>query len=81
MPGRSVWIIVCMNFNADLIAMDTEDLLSINSTGQYCFSLVAYNDERVENQEVLIIHVLVDGNVQESNLSVTIIDDDCKEEY
>ncbi len=51
---------------------------SIDSIGQYCFSLTAVDDDIVEDQETFTISVFQDGSLQDSVLSVFVTDNDSK---
>ena len=55
--------------------LDTEELMSINTSGEYCFLLMAINDQLVEDRESFVIGVFQNNN-QESSLPVVVTDND-----
>ena len=58
----------------DAILLDTEGLNSVNVSGNYCFSLIAVNDQLVEDKESFTIGVFQDNILQKSLFSLLVID-------
>lgn len=58
--------------------MNSEELSSITSSGTYCGAVMVVDDVHVEeSQETHLLSLTVDGQLVESTLLVTILDNDC----
>ena len=58
--------------------MNGDDFKSISASGQYCGSVRANNDIRVERTENHTVNLMVDETLATSSLIVVVMDDDSK---